>query len=608
MLLNNNRSEEAMKEFFMMQSNNSLTQNKNIFSHFQNILLANALSMNELQKTSFSNSFDSISSTINKKHLLALAYSIKASFFKENEGAEAYYFYKKSFEAYEAHQQDLNGYLDYINLQFPSASSLKKAPYRLKSFSLTKIIFFVILSMFFFVLFFWIFFNYLKFKKVIREKIGIIQKNRDEAESNVVEAFANLDQLVKDRESDLNKELIERERVDTELRDALVQAEEANYQKNAFLSNISHEIRTPLNGIIGFSSLLENELAILDQPDLFDYANSIQKSGEKLLHLLNNIIDISRLEANDIDFKLVGCNLPELLEEVIASFKGSANEKGLRIVTEIGQFNAIADQIMLSKVISEMLDNAIKYTDKGFIRIKLESVGATGQVRIDIRDTGIGIDKNYLPDLFEAYRHESHGYSRQYQGAALGIPLSKQLVEKMGGSFLLDSQKAVGTTVSILLPESTKVDQKQQIAPNELNLQTEKIKKLLSGKRILIVEDDMASRKIISRFLEPHSEITAVADGDTAIKAIEEGEKAQKFFDLLVFDINLPAPWDGKKLVKAIKSNYSAYSNVPAIAETAFAMNNDESDVMKSGFNAYLSKPIQRAILYKEIINLLDKK
>ncbi len=608
MLLLNNQPKDALELFYKMTLNQDIRNNEDIISKIQLHILSNELPLNDFQKIAFNDSFDSLTSSINEKHLLAVVYSVKANYLNESKVAEAYNFYKKSYASFEDYQKKINAYLEFIGHQNPNLSGQKRGPYQLKSFSLFKISFFGLLSLLFFGLFFWIFFNYLKFKKVIREKIAIIENNRSEAENKLIEAYANLDQLVKERESDLSKELIERERVDTELRDALVQAEEANYQKNAFLSNISHEIRTPLNGIIGFSSLLENELAILDQPDLFDYANSIQKSGEKLLHLLNNIIDISRLEANDIDFKLVGCNLPEMLEEVINTFKSSASEKGLRIVTEISKFNAIADQIMLAKVLSEMLDNAVKYTEKGFIRIKLDKISSTGQVRIDIRDTGIGIDKNYLPDLFEAYRHESHGYSRQYQGAALGIPLSKQLVEKMGGSFLLDSQKAVGTTVSILLPESAKVEQKQLPIPNETNLLAEKIKMLLAGKRILIVEDDMASRKLISRFLEPHAEITAVADGDSAIKAIEEGERNKKYFDLLVFDINLPDPWDGKKLLKAIKANYITYANVPAIAETAYAMNNDESDVLKSGFSAYLSKPIQRAVLYNEIIKLLDKK
>lgn len=608
LLLLNNQPKEATALFSKMVTNRDNSNSEDLISLIQLHLLANALQLVDFQDYAFNYSFDSLITSIKDKHLIAVAYAIKANYINDSDVAEAYSFYKKSYVSFEDHQKNINGYLEFFRIQNPNVSTPRKGPYQLKSFSLTKIIFFGLFSILFSSLFFWLFFNYLNFKKVIREKIGIIEKNRSEAEVKQIEAYANLDQLVKERESDLNKELIERERVDNELRDALVQAEEANYQKNAFLSNISHEIRTPLNGIIGFSSLLENELAILDQPDLFDYANSIQKSGEKLLHLLNNIIDISRLEANDIDFKLVGCNLPEMLEEVVNSFKGSANEKGLRIVTEIGQYNAIADQVMLTKVFSEMLDNAVKYTEKGFIRIKLDKIVSTGQVRIDIRDTGIGIDKNYLPDLFEAYRHESHGYSRQYQGAALGIPLSKQLVEKMGGSFLLDSQKAVGTTVSIVLPESDKGEQKQQPIPNETTLQAEKIKTLLAGKSILIVEDDMSSRKLISRFLDPHAEITAVADGDSAIKAIEEGEKNKKRYDLLVFDINLPDPWDGKKLLNSIKNNYPTYKHVPAIAETAYAMNNNESDILKSGFSAYLSKPIQRAILYNEIIKLLDKK
>lgn len=449
----------------------------------------------------------------------------------------------------------------------------------------------------------WLFMKYKYFTKVIREKTTAIAANQAETRQSLQDSFENIDTLVMERENDLRKELVERSRIDGELKEALTQAEEANYQKNAFLSNISHEIRTPLNGIIGFSNLLENELAMLDQPDLFDYANSIQRSGEKLLHLLNNIIDISRLEANDIDFKMVSCDLTSVIQSVVQSYKSSATEKGLKIVHETAPILVMADTEMLTRVLNEIVDNAIKYTEKGFIRINVEKDSKNGLVKIAIRDTGIGIDEQYIPDLFEAYRHESHGYSRQYQGAALGIPLSRQLIERMGGVFSINSRKAIGTTVTITLPES----KTQQIITNkavtdvaELAAQ---VSNLLMGKKVLVVEDDDASRKIILRFLEKFAKIYGAADGDMALQMIQN--ELNEPYHLLIFDINLPAPWNGMELLKEIRNKYSHYQSVPAIAQTAYAMFGDQDGILESGFNAYLAKPVQKSVLYQHIIQMM---
>lgn len=452
-------------------------------------------------------------------------------------------------------------------------------------------------------LFYW---SYRNFHRVIREKIGQIEDSKAETQSSLFDSRNNFETLVSDREQQLKKELSDSGKVDEDLTQALAQAEEANFQKNAFLANISHEIRTPLNGIIGFSSLLENELALNDQPELFDYASSIQKSGEKLLHLLNNIIDISRLEANDLVLKTQPCAVKELVEENIGLLEPSANEKGLKIVSEIMDVKALADAQYLSRAIFEILDNAVKFTEKGYISIKVSSLQDGSHVQITIKDTGIGIDQNFLPEIFEAYRHESHGYSRQYQGAALGIPLSKQLIERMNGKLQIESQKAMGTTVTILVPEiSIDSDHKQQKNTDELSDLQQALKTALKGKEIILVEDDLASRKIVTRFLEAYATVIPFADGAEALQEIRLLAKKNQYFNLIISDINLPQPWDGMTLLKAIRQEIPHYEHVPAIAQTAFGMVGKKEEVLANGFSAYLAKPIQRSTLYREILNLI---
>lgn len=410
-----------------------------------------------------------------------------------------------------------------------------------------------------------------------------------------------LDQRIRDKISSLQLEIKERAKIDTELKNALEKAEKANFLKNAFLANMSHEIRTPLNGILGFSLLLENELAIMENKDLFDYANSIQQSGERLLHLLNNIIDISRLEANDMEMNLKHFDVSNVLNEVIEFYGQRAKDKGIRIVFEQNNASIFADESTLKRICMEIMDNALKYTEKGFVKLSIDENDT--HLTIIIKDTGIGIDKSYLPFIFEAFRQESLGYTRQYQGAGLGIPLAKRLTEKMGGRFLVNSEKTLGTEVKIqLLKDFKQLDEeKPSETVQDLHTESTDFKK---GLRILLVEDDLASSKIMSKILEHASNLVLAQNGEEALERIHASLDKNELFELFLFDINLPAPWDGIKLLQHIKSSYKVYENIPSIAQTAYAMGGDKQTLLMAGFNGYVSKPIQKKILLAEISNL----
>lgn len=454
-----------------------------------------------------------------------------------------------------------------------------------------------------------IFRSYFRFIKTIRIKSEQIQEHRFQIELEMHESFRNVDDLVAQREANLHIELQERDKIDNELKEALQQAEAANFEKNAFLSNLSHEIRTPLNGIIGFSNLLENELALLDQPELFDYANSIERSGEKLLHLLNNIIDISRLEANDIEFNLVSCPVKEIADEILRKFAASASEKGIRLVSEMSNIRAIADPEMLAKVLYEIVDNAVKFTDKGFVRLNIAKDTDPLFVQISVRDTGIGIDSNYLPGLFEAYRRESSGYSRQYQGAALGIPLSRQLVERMNGKLSIESQKAVGTTVSILLPVAEEpVSSSNKPSFQKGERQWLKIEELMRNRKILIIESDPGFRKSTADYLKHLCEVQIAANGDEALNMIKKEAGENRIFDLVITDIHLQPPWDGEKLLQTIRSGFPAYANIRVIGLSAFDISVKAGNIHQTSYHAYLHKPFSQSQLFECIGKVYDKK
>ncbi len=414
-----------------------------------------------------------------------------------------------------------------------------------------------------------------------------------------------LEEKVAERTRNLEEEINERRKVDQELKIALKNAEDANYLKNAFLANMSHEIRTPLNGIIGFSSLLVTELSLMENEELYEYASGIQQSGERLLHLLNNIIDISRIEANDMDVSLSVCSVNEIVKNVSELYSFKANDKGLKFNTKLNDIpRALADETKLTKIISDIIDNALKYTEKGFINVLTEYNEARKQITINVKDTGIGIDKSYLEHIFEAFRQESLGYSRTYQGAGLGLPLAKRLIELMEGEIIVDSSKGAGTTVSIHLKADVKV--MEEVTPQDSlkkKIYTEDEVTTPEGElNIFIVEDDRMNRLVLTKMLKSFGKTVAAIDGEETIKIISDYSKKGFTFDIMLFDINLPAPWDGIKLMNEIKSRYKEYGRIPFIAQTAYAMTGDKERLLEAGFDNYIAKPVNK----KELITMIN--
>jgi CheY-like chemotaxis protein len=401
----------------------------------------------------------------------------------------------------------------------------------------------------------------------------------------------------------LNDQLAQSKAKDLELKIALKKAEDANYLKNAFLGIISHQIRTPLNGIIGFSSLLETELSMLENKTLYEYAEGIEQSGDRLLNLLNNIIDISKLEANDIDIEFHPCNLDEIINNIFELYVFSANEKGLAFKSKMTDTpQVIADNAKLMRVIHIIIDNAIKYTTTGFVNITTSFVPDTNEVLIRVKDTGVGIEASYQQHLFEAFRQESSGFSRSYQGAGLGLPLAKRLLDLMHGRIEINSMHNVGTTVDIFVPCEKSVLSTQHIE----NVTQENVTQ--DGKLdIFIVEDDRMNRMVLQKILQKTGQVTMAVDGDETMKIISERYKKGHLFQVMLFDINLPSPWDGIKLMQTIRADYKEYRYIPFIAQTAYAMAGDREKMLESGFDDYLAKPINKNELVTIIKNQLEK-
>lgn len=232
--------------------------------------------------------------------------------------------------------------------------------------------------------------------------------------------------------------------------------EELNQLKSNFLFNISHEIRTPLNSILGFSDLLIGEITEHQLIDLKEFAESIKRGGMRLLNLMDNIIEISLIEASKTELNLEQLKILMILEPIINSFQNNANEKKLFVEKEFqSNFELLTDQKRLSLVFRNILDNAIKFTDKGGVKVKTyEQTIPDGQKFgvVEIIDTGIGISEKFMAKLFEPFSKESTGLNREYEGIGLGLNLSKRLIEILGGRIEIESQSNIGTKVKIILP------------------------------------------------------------------------------------------------------------------------------------------------------------
>lgn len=454
----------------------------------------------------------------------------------------------------------------------------------------------------------------LLFSVIIMLRIRKTRKKARQQQVEVIRSIEDLSAFLKTMDSDIDHrvteynqvmmdELKEREKVDVELKQALKRAEDANYLKNSFLSSMSHEIRTPLNGIMGFSNLLQQEMAELENTELYDYAHSIERSGERLLHLLNNIIDISRIEANDLPMNIKPVDLEQMINKVVEVFSFRANERGIRIVLDgKPEKPVLADKDTLMRVVMEVMDNSLKFTEKGFIKIECTSDLKNMVQHIVIKDTGIGIDESYIPHIFDAFRQESFGYTRQYQGAGLGMPLAQRMMLLMNGSINVSSVKSAGTTVTLSIPLSDQ--NKISLAVANQNEQPQLSLTESQQRRILVVEDDRSSRLIIGKMLKKYGIVEVVGDGDAALKTLASGKTADMIYNLVFLDINLPAPWDGIKLKDQIIKQYPEYEIIPFIAQTAYAMAGDKDRFIEAGFSNYIAKPIEMQQLEKLLSDL----
>jgi signal transduction histidine kinase/ActR/RegA family two-component response regulator len=384
--------------------------------------------------------------------------------------------------------------------------------------------------------------------------------------------------------------------IEGDLRAAKEVAENSSAAKSQFLANMSHEIRTPLNGVLGMAQALEADGLTLSQKEK---VGIILDSGKSLTALLNDVLDLTKIEAGKLEISAVPGDFLHTMKRTRQLFQSTAEDKGLDLFVRYDSNfpqRLSYDPVRVRQCVSNLLSNAIKFTSQGEVEVAisakpLESGAFT--IAIDVKDSGIGMSPEVMGKLFTVFTQADGATTRKFGGSGLGLAISRQLARMMGGDITVSSQEGRGSIFHLTF-KAQEAAAVAETAPTAAKAAEPKRASGLRGMRVLLTDDNAINRQVIKLFLAPQGcEISEATNGKEALDKVASGE-----FDIVLLDVHMPV-MDGKEAIKRIRAN-EKWQNLPVIALTADAMSGDREKYLALGMTDYVSKPVdQRELVAK---------
>jgi signal transduction histidine kinase/ActR/RegA family two-component response regulator len=423
----------------------------------------------------------------------------------------------------------------------------------------------------------------------------------------------------------------DQKRQEIALQEAKLAAEAASVAKSNFLASMSHEIRTPLNGVLGMAQALSNDIL---SPAQQEKVSIILESGKNLTALLNDVLDISKIEAGKMEISKIDGEMRVTVDRLTQLFRAKADETGLKVSSEVEGIlpkRLNYDPVRVRQCVGNLLSNAIKFTESGGVRVHVtgeERRSGDWLVKVAVSDTGIGMDPETITKLFSTFTQADGSTSRRFGGSGLGLAISRQLARLMGGDIVVESAPGQGSTFTFTFVAGVAIDQYGRLEAPQVGLEPELASALamtpasatasapaaapasnatspqrLLGCKVLLVDDNAVNRQVVRLFMTQFApRFTEAVNGQEALDRLSEEP-----FDIVLLDVHMPV-MDGKEAIKRIRASDQPWKNIPVIALTADAMSGDREKYLALGMNDYLSKPIDQRELAQKLIQQLEKR
>ncbi len=395
--------------------------------------------------------------------------------------------------------------------------------------------------------------------------------------------------------------LLRRTANEAALADALYAAEAASRAKSAFLANMSHEIRTPLNGVLGMAQVLESQKLSAEARPLVE---TIRDSGNSLVAMLNDVLDLSKIEAGKVDLSPEDADLRQVMRRVERLYTAAAAAKGIALKVEIDASvpeRLSFDAMRMQQCLSNLVSNAIKFTESGTVSVSGNCqplAGGGSMVRICVADTGIGINEEAVGKLFQVFTQADESTTRRFGGTGLGLAISRKLARLMGGDITVASTPGRGSTFTCTFVAHSAaapvLSMPLKAGASAVDFTS------LDDLRVLVVDDNPLNRKVVRLLLAPHN--AWIAEAENGLGALERLDADT--FDIVLLDAHMPV-MDGATTIKRIRESKKPWSQLPVIALTADAMNGDREKYLRMGMSGYASKPVNRVALLAEMSKVL---